>query len=101
MTEENRCFYSPITHVIDEDHSSNKPLTKQRFDALISIAAEMGFTSIDYDQPDDWRAGRAGLPERPIMYDFDHPVRSMRYEMHDVHTRSQRVLRGDQPTSEV
>ena len=44
MTEENRCFYSPITHVIDEDHSSNKPLTKQRFDALISIAAEMGFT---------------------------------------------------------
>ena len=76
----------PITmcHGIDEVHSPDKPLTKQRFDALISIADEMGFASIDYKQLDDWWAGRAGLPERPIMFDFDHPVRSMRYEMHDV-----------------
>ncbi|MAE64907.1 MAG: hypothetical protein CMJ18_11615 [Phycisphaeraceae bacterium] len=76
-----------MCHGIDEIHSPDKPLTTGIFDALVSIASEMGFESIDYNRLDDWRAGRTDLPARPIMFDFDHPVKSMRYEMHDVLSR--------------
>lgn len=64
-----------------------RPLTRERLDVLIRVAAELDFTSIDYNQLEAWRAGRNGLPERPIMFDFDHPVKSMRYEVHDVLSR--------------
>lgn len=29
--------------------------------------------SIDYGRLEAWRAGRDLLPERPVMFDFDHP----------------------------
>jgi peptidoglycan/xylan/chitin deacetylase (PgdA/CDA1 family) len=48
------------------------------------IASEMGFQSINYDDLEVWRKGKDLLPERPIMIDFDHPVRSMRYEVFDI-----------------
>ena len=54
------------------------PLTEERFDTLMGIAAGTGFYSINYDQLADWRDGTGSLPERPIMIDFDHPVVSMR-----------------------
>ena len=57
------------------------PLAAEHLDRLMKIAAEMGFTSIDYDDLEAWREGSATLPEHPIMIDFDHPVRSMRYEV--------------------
>ena len=41
------------------------PLTEERFDTLMGIAAEMGFQSINYDQLAAWREGTASLPERP------------------------------------
>ena len=41
-------------------------------------------SSIDYDDLAAWREGSATLPERPIMFDFDHPVRSMGYEVRKV-----------------
>ena len=71
----------PITmcHGIRTDHE--KPLSVEHFDQLISIASEMGFESIGYDELAGWRAGTLSLPERPIMFDFDHPVKSMRYEV--------------------
>ena len=60
------------------------PLTPEHFDALMRIAAELGCQSVNYDDLAAWREGRADLPERPIMLDFDHPVRSMRHEVKDV-----------------
>ena len=79
----------PITmcHGVDETNRPDMPLTSKTFDALVSIAAEMGFESINYDRLDTWRADKGDLPARPIMFDFDHPVRSMRYEMHEVLSR--------------
>lgn len=50
------------------------------FGTWMSMAAEMGFESISYDDLAAWWAGAgAGLPARPIMVDFDHPTRSIRY----------------------
>jgi peptidoglycan/xylan/chitin deacetylase (PgdA/CDA1 family) len=43
----------------------------------MSIAAEMGFTSIGYDQLHAWKTEGAELPAKPILFDFDHPVRSI------------------------
>jgi peptidoglycan/xylan/chitin deacetylase (PgdA/CDA1 family) len=74
----------PITmsHGINPRH--RLPLTVERFDDLMRIAADAGCRSIGYDDLDAWRRGAAQLPPRPIMLDFDHPVKSMRYEVHDV-----------------
>ena len=74
----------PITMCHGIVTEGEKPLTVERLDSLVRIASEMGFESIDYDDLAAWRAGSSTLPERPIMFDFDHPVRSMRYEVHDV-----------------
>ena len=78
----------PITmcHGIDADHAE-KPLTVEHFDTLVGEAAALGFESIDYDRLEAWRAGRGELPERAMMFDFDHPARSMRYEIHEVLSR--------------
>lgn len=57
------------------------PLSAEHFDSLMKIAADMGFESINYDDLEAWREGSITLPERPIMIDFDHPVRSLRYEV--------------------
>jgi peptidoglycan/xylan/chitin deacetylase (PgdA/CDA1 family) len=59
-------------------------LTREHFSDLVRTAAEMGFRSINYDQLAAWRAGTGVLPARPIMFDFDHPMRSMRYAVHEV-----------------
>jgi len=67
--------------------SPDKPLTQEHFDRLMTIAAEMGFASIHYDDLEAWRSGGEALPERPILIDVDHPVRSVRYEIHDVLSR--------------
>ena len=67
--------------------SPDKPLTAEHFDRLMKIAAEMGFASIHYDDLEAWRSRGGALPERPILIDVDHPVRSVRYEIHDVLSR--------------
>jgi len=54
------------------------------FDTLIAIAREMGFESINYDQLAAWREGGSELPDRPIMFDFDHPARTTRYAVHEL-----------------
>jgi peptidoglycan/xylan/chitin deacetylase (PgdA/CDA1 family) len=74
----------PITmcHGINPD--GDYPLTAQHLEKLVKIAADLNFESIDYHKLSQWRRDRATLPSRPIMFDFDHPVKSMRYEMHDV-----------------
>jgi peptidoglycan/xylan/chitin deacetylase (PgdA/CDA1 family) len=60
------------------------PLTEDHFDRLVQIAREMDFESINYDDLDAWRNRGGDLPDRPIMFDFDHPVKSMRYGIHTV-----------------
>ena len=74
----------PITMCHGIVTQGDRPLTVGHLDSLVGIASEMGFESIDYDDLAAWRAGSGTLPERPIMFDFDHPVRSMRYEVRDV-----------------
>ena len=78
----------PITmcHGIDVK-KTQAPLTTEHFERLIKVAAELGFESIDYDDLEAWQSDRGTLPRRPIMLDFDHPVRSMRYEVNDVLSR--------------
>ncbi len=73
----------PITmsHGTDQIPGKRNPLTQEHFAQLIAIAHELGFQSISYDQLAAWRRQGAGLPERPIMFDFDHPMKSMRHEV--------------------
>ena len=72
----------PITMCHGMSPSGDYPLTEEHFGQLVGIASGMGFSSINYDQLAAWRAGTGELPERPIMFDFDHPVKSMRHEVH-------------------
>lgn len=44
----------------------------------------MGFESIGYDELAAWRDSVGILPEQSIMFDFDHPVGSMGYEVREV-----------------
>jgi peptidoglycan/xylan/chitin deacetylase (PgdA/CDA1 family) len=48
-------------------------LTAERFETYFRIASEIGFESISYDDLARWFAGESDLPDRPIMFDFDHP----------------------------
>ena len=73
----------PITMCHGISDGGDHPLSESHFNTLIAIAAELGFHSINYDQLAAWRAGAGSLPERPIMFDFDHPVKSMRHAVHD------------------
>lgn len=79
----------PITmcHGVVRNAEGKKPLTEEHFDRLIRIPHELGFQSIDYDDLAAWRAGTGDLPERPIMFDFDHPVASMCVEVQRVMSR--------------
>ena len=77
----------PITMCHGINPAGDYPLTAEHFDRLIGIAHEMGFTSINYDQLAAWREGTDELPDRPIMFDFDHPAKSMRQEIHGVLAR--------------
>ncbi len=74
----------PITMFHGLTVGDEKPVDQAYFDGLICIARELGFESINYDALDAWMNGSKGLPPRPIMFDFDHPTKSMRYGVHDV-----------------
>jgi len=77
----------PITmsHGIDAENPDPwLSLSREHFEDLVRTAAEMGFQSINYDDLAAWRQGTRELPARPIMFDFDHPMKSMRYAVNDV-----------------
>ena len=74
----------PITMCHGIRHDGDYPLTADHFESLVKIAAELNFESIDYNQLFQWFREAGTLPPRPIMFDFDHPVKSMRYEIHEV-----------------
>ena len=74
----------PITMCHGIRHDGDYPLTSDHLERLVKIAAELNFESIDYNQLFQWFREGGKLPPRPIMFDFDHPVKSMRYEIHEV-----------------
>jgi len=77
----------PVTMCHGIDASNPDPwlaLSRERFEAFVGVAVEMGFVSVNYDDLASWRADEADLPSHPIMFDFDHPMKSMRYEVNDV-----------------
>lgn len=53
-------------------HTVNR-LTAERFQTYFQIASELGFQSISYEHLANWMNGTSNLPERSIMFDFDHP----------------------------
>ena len=73
----------PITMCHGIGMMANYPLTPDHLDRLVKIAAELNFESIDYNQLFHGFE-KEELPPRPIMFDFDHPVKSMCYEIHGV-----------------
>lgn len=76
----------PITmsHGTDQFPDQGNPLTPEHFARLVAIAHELGFASITYDDLAAWLWDGGSLPERPIMFDFDHPMKSMRHEVFPV-----------------
>lgn len=62
-------------------------LTPERFEVYFEIAARMGFESISYEGLAAWRIGRASLPARPILFDFDHPDVTIRSVVHPLMQR--------------
>ena len=74
----------PITMCHGIQLQGDRPMTPEHLDRLMGLASKMGFESINYDELAAWREGSGGLPEKPIMLDFDHAVRSMRYEVRDI-----------------
>ena len=59
-------------------------LNIENFRNYFRIASEMDFTSISYDQLEAWNREEADLMERPIMFDFDHPNKAIRYDIQPV-----------------
>ena len=57
-------------------HGANDHLTVERFSQLVGMASELGFTAINYDQLYSWLTEEGELPNKPIVFDFDHPVLS-------------------------
>ncbi len=69
----------PITMCHGVTPRGDYPLPVEHLDTLIRVAHDMGFVSINYDDLAAWRDDAGSLPDRPIMFDFDHPVKSMRH----------------------
>ncbi len=74
----------PITMCHGLNLDREPPFDAERFAGHCRIVSEMGFTSISYDQLSAWRRGEADLPMRPIMFDFDHPTKSIHHEIHPI-----------------
>ena len=74
----------PVTMFHGISLKAKKPFTKKHLNELVKIAHEEGFASINYNDLELWCSGTCELPERPIMFDIDHAVKSLRYEVFDV-----------------
>jgi peptidoglycan/xylan/chitin deacetylase (PgdA/CDA1 family) len=77
----------PITMCHGISDGGDYPLTESHLDSLAGIAREMGVESIDYNQLHAWWEDSTDLPDRPIMFDFDHPMMSMREGIHSALSR--------------
>lgn len=68
-------------------HGVSGSLPIDRLEEYFRIAREGGFTSIGYTDLEDWRTRKKTLPEHPILFDFDHPVRSIHDQIFPLMTR--------------
>jgi len=71
----------PITMCHGTNWRRQPPLDARHLEGHFRIASELGFRSIAYNGLADWRTGRAKLPDRSIMFDFDHPAGSIRRQI--------------------
>ena len=74
----------PITMCHGTNTKCESPLDEEHFANYFRMASEMAFESISYDQLAAWKSGTSELPKRPIMFDFDHPAKSIRHEIHPI-----------------
>ena len=74
----------PITMCHGVNPKREPPLDVGHFANYFRMASEMAFESISYDQLAAWRGGESGMPRRPIMFDFDHPAKSIRHGIHPI-----------------
>ena len=58
-------------------HGVSDKLNIGRFEEYFKIASKLGFSSINYDDLAASRSSKVTLPIQPIMFDFDHPVKSI------------------------
>ena len=58
-------------------NEGTNPLTVKHLETLINIAFDMEFNSITYDDLDSWFNDGISLPNNPIMFDFDHPMKNI------------------------
>jgi len=77
----------PITMCHGLNPNREPPLDVEHFESYFEMASELDFESIRYDHLAAWWFDETGLPDRPIMFDFDHPVKSIRHEIHPIMER--------------
>ena len=65
-------------------NEGTNPLTVKHLETLINIAFEMEFNSITYDDLDSWFNDGISLPNNPIMFDFDHPMKNILDEVNPI-----------------
>jgi len=58
-------------------HGVSNTLPIERFEQYFTIASDLGFASMDYDDLEKWHTRKEKLTGHRIMFDFDHPVRSI------------------------
>jgi len=84
MRQEEREMRIAITMCHGVDTKGEPPLDTGHFANYFRIASEMAFESVSYDQLAAWKGGEAEMPQRPIMFDFDHPAKSIRHEIQPI-----------------
>lgn len=57
-------------------HGISKRLSSARYENYFRMAKELNFTSINYMELSEWKFSGKSFDNRPIMFDFDHPVKS-------------------------
>ena len=58
-------------------HGASQTLTIERLENFFTIAKELGFSSINYDDLEKWHGRDEKLSVQPIMFDFDHPIKNI------------------------
>lgn len=63
------------------------PLSTDRMEGYLKTIFEYGFNTISYANLEKWKQGHSGLPTKPILLDFDHPAKSIHYEIFPIMQR--------------
>jgi peptidoglycan/xylan/chitin deacetylase (PgdA/CDA1 family) len=83
LSHKNNQVRIPITMC----HGVSERLSVDRFNEYFKIASSLGFSSISYNDLETYFANKKNLPKKPIVFDFDHPVRSIYTEIFPIMKR--------------